>query len=120
MGVSAKFFTDLGISGAALFVVIHLINKIFKYLEKRSSSEDRTKGNKFDRLCEKIDHLVDSFHEMTQKMSEVMLNSNRDQQDISNLLNKHTDLLIDIQKKVVRIDDRTYKCLGDERKVIAK
>lgn len=108
----AKLFLQLGVAGAALYVVIFLINKIFSYLEKRGNADDKDTGKKFDRLCDKIDKLVDSFHEMTQRLSEVMLNNNKDQDEIKDRLDIQHGILLEVHKKVTRIDDRTYKCLG--------
>lgn len=115
---TAKAFTDLGITGAALFILIYLINKIFNYLEMRGAADDSSKGNSFDRLCDKLDTLVESNYSMAQKLAEVLLCSNKDQTELKDRLDMQHDILLDVQKKVIRIEDRTYKCLNDpeERK----
>jgi hypothetical protein len=105
-----KGCVQLGLAGVALYLVLHFGDRFFDYLKEWGKSEG--KDPKFDRLCDKIDKLVDSNHDMAVKLGEVVLSGSRDQQDIVSRLDKQTDILLDIQKRVVRVDDRTYKCIG--------
>ena len=111
-----NIWAQLGVAGAALFLLWQFINKLFIYLENRNKSDGTRENNKFDRLCDKIDNLIEAFHDVTQKIGEVILSNTKDQKDIVSRLNQHTNMLMDIQRRVVRIDDRTYKCLGEPKK----
>lgn len=60
---------QLGLGGAALFIVLYLINKVFKYLTEKTKVEAETgklSFQKIDMLCEEIRTLVAAFHKNTQ------------------------------------------------------
>lgn len=112
-----KILGQVPLAAVGLYLAWVLINKIFAYLEKRESSESRKSDNKFDRLCDKIDRLVDSNHEMCKHMSEIMLSNQNTKESIQSSLDLIFESVLDTQKRVVRIDDRTYKCLENGKKV---
>lgn len=64
----AKIFLQLGVAGAALFLIYHLVNKLFEYLKDRNTSDSK-KDNKFDKLCDKIEKLVEAFYQSSKEMS---------------------------------------------------
>jgi hypothetical protein len=103
----AKLFLQLGVAGAALFLVYHLINKIFAYLEKRNSSD-----NKVDKLCDKIDKLVDVINKSSGKTNELVSLNNQMQGILKNGLDIQFETIGHIHSKVDKIDLRTSKCLG--------
>lgn len=88
---------NLGIPGAALLIVLIVIMLIFK-----QQSENITK------LCSKIDALVNSFTATNNTLNEVLINNNRDQQDIIRQMSEIHDELRDIHAKIVRVDARLY------------
>jgi hypothetical protein len=107
MGVSdavATLYLQLGIAGATLLILLIFIILLFKFF---------TKDNKrVDKLCDKIDLLVTSYAENTKMLNEVLVCNDKDQDTTIRLLESLNALALDTQKRVVRIDDRTYKCLG--------
>jgi flavodoxin len=102
----AKLFLQLGVAGAALFLVYHLINKVFTYLGSRSSSD-----NKVDKLCDKIDKLVDIINKSSSKTNELVALNNQMQVILKNGLDVQFTAVCDIQSKVDKIDVRTKQCL---------
>lgn len=96
---------QLGLGGAALFLLYVFISKLFKYLEARGKSDSTSSDSKFDRLCDKIDKLVEAFY-ATNKKEEVTTSQ----------LGLHYDILLDIKDKVTTIDVRTTQLL-DKKEV---
>jgi hypothetical protein len=107
-----KTIIDLGIGGAALFILYKVAGMLFDYLNNRNKGD--AKG--IDRLCSKLDTLVDSNNQVIQKMTEVMLSNNKDQAQLLHILEEQYTTLQDVLKKVIRIDVRTQSCLKEEVK----
>lgn len=105
-----KTMVDLGVAGAALLILYQVAKMFFKYMESRGKGD--SKG--IDRLCAKLDNLVDSNSAVIQKMSEVMLSNGKDQQQLLRILEGQQMILSDIQQKVTKIDVRTQSCLKEE------
>ena len=89
---------NLGISGAALFIVLIVIVLIFK---QQNASVDK--------LCIRIDNLINSFSENNLKLTEVTLTNDHDQKELLRRLDDTNRLLQDTHKRVVRIDTRLYQ-----------
>jgi hypothetical protein len=107
MGVSdtvATLYLQLGIAGATLLILLVFIILLFRFV---------TKDNKrVDKLCDKIDLLVSSYSENTKMLNEVLVCNDKDQKSIVKLLTDINVSVLDTQRRIVRIDDRTYHCLG--------
>lgn len=116
-------YLQLGIAGAALFIVL-----VFVVLQSRNMSNKDTSStklqelqfSKMDKLCDKIDALITSNSLHTAKLNEVLLSNDKDQKETIKLLISLQNITMDIQKKVVRIDDRTYLCLKPKSDEINK
>jgi hypothetical protein len=106
---------QLGVAGAALFIVLVFVTYLFKYITKQSNSENKLQADSINRLCDKIDNLIASNGEYTQKLNEVLITSGKDTDAILNILKTLSQNIADVQRRVVRIDDRTYKCLGNDK-----
>ena len=102
----AKLFLQLGVAGAALFLVYHLINKVFIYLGARNAGD-----TKVDKLCDKIDKLIDVINKTSAKTNELVALNNQMQGILKNGLDIQFNCVGDIQQKVDKIDLRTSKCL---------
>jgi phosphoglycerate-specific signal transduction histidine kinase len=113
---TANLFLQLGIGGAALFIILIFMILLFKLFTKINTNENDAQNNRIDKLCDKIDNLVTSYAENTQKLNEVLLTNDKDQKNTLKALNQVLELVIDIQRRVARIDDRTYSCLGNKKK----
>ena len=101
----ATLYLQLGIAGATLLILLVFIILLFRFV---------TKDNKrVDKLCDKIDLLVSSYAENTKMLNEVLVSNDKDQETTIRLLESLNAVALDTQKRVVRIDDRTYKCLGN-------
>lgn len=96
---------QLGLGGAALFLLYVFITKLFAYLDKKGSIE-RVSDNKVDRLCDKID-----------KMVEAIYTSNQSSEVTKNQLGLQYDILLEINEKVTAIDLRTEQCIPDRKEV---
>ena len=102
----AKLFLQLGVAGAALFLVYHLVNKIFSYLGSRSAGD-----SKVDKLCDKIDKLVDVINKTSGKTTELVALNNQMQHILKNGLDIQFNTMSEVHAKVEKIDLRTTKCL---------
>lgn len=113
---TANLFLQLGIGGAALFIILVFMILLFKLFSKINTNENGAQNNRIDKLCDKIDNLITSYAENTQKLNEVLLTNDKDQKSTLKALDQMLDLLVDTQKRVAIIDDRTYRCLGNIKK----
>ena len=109
-------FIQLGISGAALVVLLICIILLFRFLTENKRSKNANDINRIDKLCDKIDALITSNAEHTSRLNEVLMANDKDQKVLIRTLDKVQTSLEEILKKVVRIDDRTYGCLGNINK----
>lgn len=108
----SNLYLQLGLAGAALLILLIFIILLFRLVSKINIDENGSQNNKIEKLCDKIDGLISSNAEYTQKLNEVIINNDKDQKETLNLLDRLLELSIDTQRRVVRIDDRTFKCLG--------
>lgn len=95
--ISAGSWLELGIAGAALFIVLIVVLLMFKQQSKS-----------VDKLCTKIDALVTSFSNNNLKLNEVLISNDRDQKEILHKLTEIHEEMVDMHKRVVRIDTRMY------------
>jgi low affinity Fe/Cu permease len=102
---TAKNFTDLGIAGAALLLILVVVILLFA-MQSRS----------IDKLCKKIDLLITHNSNETNKLNEVLISNDKDQKTLIKLLTNILELVTDISKRTIRMDERTFFCLGDKNK----
>jgi hypothetical protein len=102
----AKLFLQLGVAGAALYILYHLINKLFEYLDKRTKGD-----NKVDKLCEKIDKLVDVIHVSSSKTNELVALNNQMQNILKTTMDISFKEMAEIHSKVDKIEVKTSQCL---------
>lgn len=133
----ANGYIQLGVSGATLLVLLVLIILLFRFisinnktnaslqntmlkfvtnLNKAENQNQNVHYTKLDKLCDKIDSLITSNSEHTTKLNEVLLCNDKDQKETIKMLTTILELNMDIQRRVVRVDDRTYRCLGNSNK----
>lgn len=96
-GITPDAWLNLGIPGAALFIVLVIVVSMFKQQNKS-----------VDKLCVKIDELVTSFSDNNLKLNEVIISNDRDQKEVLRKLDDMHDLMTDMHKRIVRIDTRLY------------
>lgn len=113
---TANLYLQLGIAGATLLILLVFVILLFRLVSKINTSENGTQNNKIEKLCDKIDGLITSNADYTQKLNTVLLSNDKDQKSTLNLLDKILELVIDTQRRVSRIDDRTYSCIGNAKK----
>ena len=70
----------------------------------------------FATIADKLESVGVSLQEFTKGLILNTTKNDSDQAETLRMLNQIHDISNDIRKKVVRIDDRTYKCLGNPRK----
>jgi uncharacterized membrane protein YgaE (UPF0421/DUF939 family) len=133
----ANGYIQLGVSGATLLVLLVLIILLFRFisinnktnaalqstlltfvtdLNKEENQNQNVQYTKLDKLCDKIDSLITSNSEHTTKLNEVLLCNDKDQKETIKMLTTILELNMDIQRRVARVDDRTYRCLGNSKK----
>lgn len=100
---TANLYLQLGIAGATLLILLIFVVMLFRTINKLNGSST------VEKLCSKIDDLV----EINNK---VLLSNDKDQKETLRLLQSILEATYDTQKRVVRIDDRTYSCLGNPNK----
>lgn len=88
---------NLGVAGAALFIVLVLVLSMF-----------RQQAKSVDELCAKIDDLVTSFSDNNIKLTEVIIANDKDQKEVLRKLDNISATLADMHKRIVRVDVRLY------------
>lgn len=96
-GITPDAWLNLGIPGAALFIVLVIVISMFKQQNKS-----------VDKLCVKIDELVTSFSDNNLKLNEVIISNDKDQKEVLRKLDDMNDIMNDMYKRIVRIDTRLY------------
>lgn len=100
--ITPESWLELGISGAALFIVLIVIVLMFQMQTKS-----------IDKLCTKIDEIVTSFSENNLKLNEVILANDKDQKELLRKLNSISEIVNDIHTRVIRIDAKMYASTED-------
>lgn len=96
-GITPEAWLNLGIPGAALFIVLVIVISMFKQQNKS-----------VDKLCIKIDELVTSFSDNNLKLNEVIISNDKDQKEVLRKLDDMNEIMNDMHKRIVRIDTRLY------------
>ena len=89
---------NLGLPGAALFIVLIIIVLMF-----------RQQGKSIDKLCEKLDNVTDAFAESNITLREVIISNDKDQKELLRHINNLSELVQDMHRCVVRLDTRLYE-----------
>ena len=105
-GITPESWLNLGIPGAALFIVLVIVISMFKQQNKS-----------VDKLCIKIDELVTSFSDNNLKLNEVIICTDKDQKEVLRKLDDMNDTMNDIHKRIIRIDTRLYDQTKIEKEV---
>ena len=103
-GITPEAWLNLGIPGAALFIVLVIVISMFKQQNKS-----------VDKLCIKIDELVTSFSDNNLNLNEVIISNDKDQKEVLRKLDDMNDIMNDMHKRIVRIDTRLYDQAKIER-----
>ena len=96
-GITPEAWLNLGIPGAALFIVLVIVISMFKQQNKS-----------VDKLCIKIDELVTSFSDNNLKLNEVIISNDKDQKEVLRKLDDMNEIMNDMHKRIIRIDTRMY------------
>ncbi|GIM29833.1 hypothetical protein CPJCM30710_24990 [Clostridium polyendosporum] len=110
-----NLYLQLGIAGATLAILLVFVILLFKFISENKRNKTNSDTSRIDKLCDKIDALISSNAEHTQKLNEVLLANDKDQKTTIGLLDKILAVALDTQRRVLRIDDRTFTCLGNSR-----
>lgn len=110
-----NLYLQLGIAGATLAILLVFVILLFKFISENKRNKTNSDGNRIDKLCDKIDALISSNAEHTQKLNEVLLANDKDQKTTIGLLDKILAVTLDTQRRIQRIDDRTFSCLGNSK-----
>ena len=96
-GITPEAWLNLGIPGAALFIVLVIVISMFKQQNKS-----------VDKLCTKIDELVTSFSDNNLKLNEAIISNDKDQKEVLRKLDDIHNIINDMHKRIVRVDTRLY------------
>lgn len=96
-GITPEAWLNLGIPGAALFIVLVIVISMFKQ-----------QNESVDKLCTKIDALVTSFSDNNLKLNEVIISNDKDQKEVLRKLDDMNGIMNDMHKRIVRVDTRLY------------
>ena len=96
-GITPEAWLNLGIPGAALFIVLVIVISMFKQQNKS-----------VDKLCTKIDELVTSFSDNNLKLNEAIISNDKDQKEVLRKLDDIHGIINDMYKRIVRVDTRLY------------
>lgn len=110
---TVDLYLQLGIAGATLLILLVFVVMLFRFINDNKKSKSNNDVNRIDKLCDKIDALITSNAEHTEKLNEVLLSNDKDQKTTIDLIKQILEIGLDTQRRVVRIDDRTFKCLGN-------
>ncbi len=94
-GITPNAWLDLGVPGAAMFIVLVVVIFMFK---QQSESVNK--------LCTKIDELVTSFASNNLKLNDVIISNDKDQKEVLRKLDDMCCLMQDTNTRIVRIDTR--------------
>lgn len=89
---------NLGLPGAALFIVLTIIVLMF-----------RQQGKSIDKLCEKLDGVTNAFSESNLTLREVIISNDRDQKELLRNINTLSELVQNMHSRVVCLDTRLYE-----------
>ena len=103
--ISQDGWLNLGIPGAALFIVLIVVMLMFNQQNKSVS-----------KLCEKIDSLVSSFSENSSKLNEVIITNDKDQKELIRMLGDVHSEITNMYSRVVRIDSRIYDFINNNER----
>lgn len=116
MNEIASLYLQLGIAGGTLFILLIFVIMLFKLVGKMNNNENNSQNTRIDKLCDKIDSLITSYAENTQQLNKVLLSNDKDQKQTLNKLDTILEIAVENQRRISRIDDRTYACLGSSKK----
>ena len=102
-GITPEAWLNLGIPGAALFIVLVIVISMFKQQNKS-----------VDKLCTKIDALVTSFSDNNLKLDEVIISNDKDQKEVLRKLDDMSVIMNDMHKRLIRVDTRLYNTANVE------
>lgn len=111
---TANLYLQLGIAGATLLILLVFVILLFKFISENKKTRAADSGNKIDKLCDKIDQLISSNAEYSKALNTVLLSNDKDQKETLKILDTILKIAMDTQRRIVRVDDRTFKCLGTE------
>jgi alpha-glucuronidase len=100
---------QLGVSGAVLFVLLYFIYTWGKYLKSRNDIEkiniqkNNNSSTKIDKLCDKIDKLVEAFYASNKCVSDMSLDTSNKYDNIKDNQDKQYSLLQKVYEAVTEI-----------------
>lgn len=105
---------QLGVAGAALFIVFYFIFTWSKYLKSRNEIEklNMSKNNnssKIDKLCDKIDKLVEAFYASNKCVSDMNMDTSNKYEHIRDTQDKQYSILQKVYVTVTEINAKLNK-----------
>lgn len=89
---------ELGTTGAVLFIVLLVVWLVF-----------HSQNASINRLCDKIDNLIEEFSKNQIELTKMVMANDRDQRQLSTRFDRVFERIDEIHKRVVRIDTRLYE-----------
>ena len=98
-----EIWRNLGLASAALFIILVVVILILRNLT-----------NSISKLCDKLDNLIKSNYDNVTALNKILINTSKDQKVLLDILNNIQDLLLDMRKRVIRIDTRVHDSMEKE------
>lgn len=103
----STLYLQLGVAGATLLILSTTIAYLFKFMGNFSESKKKGEMNQIDRLCDKIDNLINIIAEDRIIQAETRIANEKDQKAMIDIIDNILKMTSIIYEKVIKIDIKT-------------
>ena len=100
---------QLGVAGCTLLILFVTIGYLFRFMGNVQKDTAKIEDNKVDKLCDKIDNLVNVIAEDRKAQEVTRLSNDKDMQILTSIMGKIVIQNQQVFEKVTKIDIRTEK-----------
>ena len=102
-----SLWLQLGVAGCTLLILFVTIGYLFRFMGNVQKDTAKIEDNKVDKLCDKIDNLVNVIAEDRKAQEVTRLSNEKDQKILIDLMGKILTTSQEIYHKVTKIDIQT-------------
>lgn len=110
-----NLWLQLGVAGATLLILFVTIGYVFRFVGNVQKDSTKAEDNKVDKLCDKIDNLVNVIADDRKTQAETRVANDKDQKVLIDLMGKILTTTQDTHTMVAKIDIQTGACLGGRK-----
>ena len=111
-----QLWLQLGVAGATLLILLTFGILFFKFIGNYNRTIKGSEDNKVDKLCDKIDILVNTIAEDRKAQAETRVANEKDQKLTVDLLGSLMANSNRVLEKVTRIETQTANCIHKENR----